>query len=184
MGSKDTKSKQRNIIELLEYLQNIVETSSKMPITGKVLVDKRETLDLIDEIINRLPDEFKKAQWIVEEKERILSEAISDSDAIKKESMDMLRKHVENHDITRDAKMRAEEVIASAQRDAKAMRLGARDYADEILSQLEKEINDKGQQTYIKIKDEIEKFMSTFEAEVMFNTNTIRENIKELRSVK
>lgn len=184
MVAKESRTKQKSIIELLEYLQNIIETSSKMPITGKVLIDKKEAIDLLDEIINRLPDEFKKAQWVVEEKERILSEAINDSEAIKKESMDMLRKQIENHDITKEAIMRAEEIIASAQRDAKAMRLGARDYADEVLSQMEKEINEKGQLMLTQVKNEVESFLTTMDSELMFNANTIRENIKELRGIK
>ena len=30
-----------NIIELLEYLEELIETSPKVPITGKTIIDKR-----------------------------------------------------------------------------------------------------------------------------------------------
>jgi cell division septum initiation protein DivIVA len=172
------------VIKLLEYLQEIFETSSKVPVTGKILVDKKEVLNIVDQIINYLPDEFKKAQWVVEEKERILGEAIEESSTMKKESMDMLKKQIENHDITKEAKIRAEEIIASAQRDAKAMRLGARDYADEILCQLEKEINEKGQFMIVNIKKQLEHFVISLSDEVNTDLSTIRENIKELRGMK
>lgn len=172
------------VIKLLEYLQEIFETSSKVPVTGKILVDKKEVLSIVDQIVNYLPDEFKKAQWVVEEKERILSEAIEESSTMKKESMNLLKKQIENHDITREAKARAEEIIASAQRDAKAMRLGARDYADEILCQLEKEINEKGQAMIVNIKKQLEHFVGSLSNEVTSDLDTIRENIKELRGMK
>ncbi|ERI92871.1 hypothetical protein HMPREF1982_02029 [Clostridiales bacterium oral taxon 876 str. F0540] len=172
------------VIKLLEYLQEIFETSSKVPVTGKILVDKKEVLSVLDQIINYLPDEFKKAQWIVEEKERILGEVLEEATTLKKESIDMLKKQIENHDITKEAKVRAEEIIASAQRDAKAMRLGARDYADEILCQLEKEINDKGQSMILGIKKQMEEFMVSLNNEVSSDLDTIRENIKELRGMK
>jgi cell division septum initiation protein DivIVA len=172
------------VIKLLEYLQEIFETSSKVPVMGKILVDKKEVLSIVDQIVNYLPDEFKKAQWVVEEKERILSEAIEESSTMKKESMNMLKKQIENHDITREAKARAEEVIASAQRDAKAMRLGARDYADEILCQLENEINEKGQTMIVNIKKQLEHFVGSLSDEVTSDLDTIRENIKELRGMK
>ena len=64
-----------SVIELLEYLQDMVENSPKMPITGKTIIDKKEFDEVIDQIINYLPDQFKKAQWVVSEKERILEEA-------------------------------------------------------------------------------------------------------------
>jgi vacuolar-type H+-ATPase subunit H len=172
------------VIKLLEYLQEIFETASKVPVMGKILVDKKEVLNIVDQIVNYLPDEFKKAQWVVEEKERILSEAMEESSTMKKESMNMLKKQIENHDISREAKARAEEIIASAQRDAKAMRLGARDYADEILCQLEKEINEKGQTMLGNIKKQLEHFAVSLSDEVTSDLDTIRENIKELRGMK
>ncbi|MDF2883375.1 MAG: ATPase [Clostridiaceae bacterium] len=171
-----------DIIKLLEYLQEIIETSSKVPITGKAMVDKREVLEVIDKIINNLPDEFKKAQWVYEEKERILSEAIAQSDEIKKQNMDLLRRQIENHDITKEAQARAQQIISSAQRDAKAMRLGARDYADEVLSELDREINSKGNILIENIKNQAEDFFQQLESKVTNSSSEIRENIKELRN--
>lgn len=172
------------VVKLLEYLQEIFETSAKVPVTGRILVDRKEVMSIVDQIVNYLPDEFKKAQWVVEEKERILSEAIEETSTMKKESIDMLKKQIENHDITKEAKVRAEEIIAAAQRDAKAMRLGARDYADEILCQLEKEINEKGEKMIFNIKSQVEEFMVSLNNEVASDLDTIRNNIKELRGMK
>ena len=41
-----------NIIDLLEYLQEMLDSSAKMPITGKVMVDKKEFKEVIDQVIN------------------------------------------------------------------------------------------------------------------------------------
>ena len=155
-----------DIIKLLEYLQEIIETSSKVPITGKAMVDKKEVLEVIDKIINNLPDEFKKAQWVYEEKERILSEAVAQSDEIKNQNMELLKKQIENHDITREAEAKAQQIISSAQRDAKAMRLGARDYADEVLSELDREINSRGNILIGNIKKEAEDFFQQLESKI------------------
>lgn len=173
-----------DVMELLEYLQEILETSSKMPITGKVLINKKEALDVVDKIINCLPEEFKKAQWIVKEKQRILGEATREADEVKRKAMDMLKRQVENHDITIEAVKRAEEIIAAAQKDAKAMRLGARDYADEVLSQLQNEIELKGDEIVDRVKTEVEKFVGALDKELLKATDTLRDNVKELRSMK
>nr|WP_178140690.1 ATPase [Clostridium amylolyticum] len=172
------------IMQLLEYLQDIVESAPKVPITGKVLVDKKELTEILDQIFNYLPDDIKKAQWIVGEKERIMAEAKKEYETVKKDTMDMLKKQVENHDITKEAQIKGQEIISAAQRDAKAIRLGARDYADEILCQLEKELDSKTQEIINCIKVNVEKMAIELTDDMSNSAQDIRENIKELRSIK
>lgn len=172
------------IMQLLEYLQDIVESAPKVPITGKVLVDKKELTEILDQIFNYLPDDIKKAQWIVGEKERIMAEAKKEYETVKKDTMDMLKKQVENHDITKEAQIKGQEIISAAQRDAKAIRLGARDYADEILCQLEKELDSKTQEIINCIKVNVEKMAVELTDDMSNSAQDIRENIKELRSIK
>ena len=140
-----------SVIELLEYLQDMVESSPKMPMTGKVMLDKKEFNEVIEQIINYLPDQFKKAQWVMNEKDRILNDAQKEYDTVKKETYEIMRQNVENHDIVKEAKIRANEIIALAQRDAKAIRIGSREYSNEILMELDREIENK--------KDELIKSM-------------------------
>ena len=173
-----------NVIQLLEYLQEIIESGPKVPITGKIMIDKKEALDIIDQIVNYLPDEFKKAQWVLGEKERILEEANKQYDSVKRETIEMLQKQVENHDITNEAKVKAQEIIAVAQRDAKAIRLGARDYADEILCQLDKQIEAKGEAMVLAVKANLDKFIESTVEDMKSTSETIRDNIKELRNMR
>ena len=172
------------VMQLLEYLQDIIESAPKVPITGKVIIDKKEFTDLLDQIFNYLPDDIKKAQWIVSEKDRIMAEAKKEYETVKQDTMDMLKKQVENHDITKEAQIRAQEILTAAQRDAKAIRLGARDYADEVLTQLEKEIEGKTQDIIQCIQENVEKTAVGLTNEISVTVKDIRENIKELRSIK
>lgn len=173
-----------NIIELLEYLQDLVDNSPKVPMSGKVMLDKKEILEVIDQIINYLPDQFKKAQWVMNERERILSEAKKEYDSVKKETMTMMRQNVENHDIVREAKIRGQEIIASAQRDAKAIRLGSRDYSDEILTQLDKEIENQKINLIKSLQSSFESMAQDLDSTLTGACDVIKENVKELRSMK
>ena len=83
-----------NIIDLLEYLQDTIENSPKVPISGKTMIDRKEILDVIDQIINYLPDQFKKSQWILNERDRILTEARSEYETVKKETAEMMRQNI------------------------------------------------------------------------------------------
>jgi F0F1-type ATP synthase membrane subunit b/b' len=118
------------------------------------------------------------------ERERILGEAQKEYESVKKQTMDLLKKQVENHDIVKEANLRAQEIIASAQREAKAIRIGASDYADVILSQLEKEIDVKTNEILTIIKNNVEALATNMNNDMSKASATIRENIKELRSIK
>ena len=109
-----------NIIELLEYLEELIETAPKVPITGKSVIDKKEFLEVIDQVINYLPDQLKKAQWVMTEKDRILGDAQKQYESTKSEIMEMMKQKVENHDIVKESKIRANEIIALAQKIGRA----------------------------------------------------------------
>jgi cell division septum initiation protein DivIVA len=172
-----------NILELLEYLEDIVETAPKVPITGKSVIDKKEVLEVIDQIINSLPDQFKKAQWVMNEKDRILKDAQKEYENVKKDTLEIMKRNVENHELVKEAKVRADEIIALAQRDSKAIRLGSREYSTEILAALDKEIEEKRdyliqsmQKSFEMVAKEIDKNMSE-------TGSKIKENISELRGM-
>ena len=55
------------VLELLDEIEEIIDTSSGFPLTGKILVDAEELLEIVKEIRIELPDEIQQAQWINEE---------------------------------------------------------------------------------------------------------------------
>lgn len=172
-----------NIIELLEYLEELIETSPKVPITGKTIIDKKEFLEVIDQIVNTLPDQLKKAEWVMSEKDRILKDAQKEYDSIRKETLEIMKKNVENHDIVKEAKARANEIIALAQRDAKAIRLGSREYSTEILSQIDKEIEEKRAMLIKGMQEAFETAAKEIDKNLSNTGSKIKENISELREM-
>ena len=173
-----------NIIDLLEYLQDTIENSPKVPISGKTMVDRSEILDVIDQIINYLPDQFKKAQWILNERERILTEAKNEYDTVKKETAEMMRQSVENHDVVKEATIRAQEIISAAKRDAKTIRMGSRDYSDNILSELDREVENRKKELIQYLQVSFEKTAHDLDENFSGVSSNVKENIKELREMK
>ena len=172
-----------NVMELLEYLEEILENAPKVPITGKAMIDTKEFEEVIEQIRNYLPDELKKAKWVMGEKDRILEDAQKEYQNVKKETMEMMRQNIENHDMVKEAKLRANEIIALAQRDAKAIRIGSREYSTEILSQLDKEIEEKKMQLIQSMQDSFEKTAKEIDEKMTKSSDTIKENINELRNM-
>lgn len=125
------------VLKLLEELEDIVENGSSIPFAHKVLVDRNEILELIKEIRIQLPDEIKQAQWIKEERQRILVEAQQEAEMVLEEANKHIMIMVNDSEITKAAQQQAQEIVAQAQVTAKELRLGARDYVDELLGQAE-----------------------------------------------
>lgn len=173
-----------NVIELLEYLQDTIERAPKVPISGKAMIDKKDVLEIIDQIVNYLPDEFKKAKWIVNEKDRILGEAKAEYNSVRRETIEIMRQNVERHDIVKEAKIRAQEIISSAKKDAKSIRLGSRDYSNEILTDLDKQIEEKREELIRTIEESYRKVAMDIDNNIHGISSTIKENIKELQDMK
>lgn len=172
-----------NIIELLEYLEELIETAPKVPITGKSVIDKKEFLEVIDQIINYIPDQIRKAQWVMNEKDRILGDAQKQYESTKSEIMEMMKQNVENHDLVKEAKVRANEIIALAQRDAKAIRIGSREYSTEILSQLDREIEEKRNKLIEDMQKSFEMVAKEIDENLTSTGSRIKDNISELRGM-
>ncbi|BDR75401.1 ATPase [Clostridium tetani] len=172
-----------DVIKLLEYLQDIIETSSKVPMTGRVVVDRKEILDVIDRIINELPAEIKKAQFICDRKEKIIEEGERERDRLQKESLEMFRERVNQHNITKEAEIVARDIISSAEADAKSIRLGARDYTHDVISSLEKDVLRYREKLMDNIKEEMEKFVHSLENDFKDTTKILQNNLKELEQM-
>ena len=58
----------------LEQLEELVREAKSMPLSSSVLVNREEILELIAEMKEALPEEIKRARWIVRDREELLDE--------------------------------------------------------------------------------------------------------------
>lgn len=97
------------------------------------MVDKLEILEMVNEIRIKLPDEIKQASWIKDERQRILADAQEDADNLLKDANYKLEEIIGEHEVTKLAEERAEEILIKAKNNAKEIRIGAMEYADGLL---------------------------------------------------
>lgn len=121
------------VLELLEEIEEIVDTAAGFPLTGKIMVDSQELLEIVREIRAELPDEIQQAQWIKNERERIIAEAKTQYEKVIDDAQKQADALVENNDITVKAKMRADELMRVTENTAKQLKIGTYDYLDSIL---------------------------------------------------
>jgi len=126
-----------DVLVLIDKLDDLVHNARPVPLTDQVRVDREEIYDILDQMRATIPEEIKQARWIVKERQEMLAEAKREAERIIKEARDQRERLVSQEEIYRQAERAAEEIVEEARDREREIRLGAEDYADEILNTLE-----------------------------------------------
>lgn len=122
------------IFEIIDILQEKVESAKNIPLLNRALIDKEDLLASIEDIRLRLPDDLKQARWVKDERKRILAEAQEEANSIVKQGEEKAAQLVNENAITKRAYEQANNIVASAQKSSRELRLGARQYIDKVLA--------------------------------------------------
>ena len=138
------------IEQLIEDIYEFVESCKMQPLSQtKVVVPKDQLYDLLDELRLRTPDEIKRYQKIIANRDAIIADAESKALQIQADAKDAAKGMVNDNEIMQQAYFQANEMVSSASAQAEAMlhsanedaeqiRAGALAYADEILGEVER----------------------------------------------
>ncbi|MGN1318145.1 MAG: hypothetical protein ACI4VF_03955 [Lachnospirales bacterium] len=129
-----------SIYSLLDTLEDVIENAKPYPLMQKVAVSKDELFDIIGEIRLNLPGEIKQAQRIVHSSEKIINEANAKANTIIRDAEANAERMTLEHEITQRAKEEAEAIMTKARNEAEALRLGAIEYADQMLANTDAQI--------------------------------------------
>jgi cell division septum initiation protein DivIVA len=129
------------VLELLDLLEEEIESGGSLPLTGKKLLDPDKLLDIIDELREALPGEIRQAEILKQERERILEDAQKDAATLVAETQARMTRMVNEHEITQQAYQQSQEIINTSESNAQEIRSGAIAYADDILSELQSYMN-------------------------------------------
>ena len=125
---------------LLERLESQIATGTGVPRTRKVLVDRDAVLDLIDQLRVAVPEEIHAAKRINSEGERIIEKAAEESSRIAARAQEQAAYLIGERGLTEAAQAEGRQIIAEANEAADGVRLGADEYAAQVLEALEAEV--------------------------------------------
>ncbi len=126
-----------DIMTLIDKLEDIITTAKRVPFGGSIMVSEQKLYAIIDEMRASLPDELKQARWIVKEKQEMLTEAEKEANLVLEEARKKAEQIASEQEIVKMAESQANEIITTAKEKEREIRLGAEDYADETLANLE-----------------------------------------------
>ena len=126
-----------DVLALIDKLDDLVHNARAVPLTDQVRIDREAVYELLDQMRSTIPEEIKQARWIVKERQEMLAEAKREADRIVEEARDKAERQASQQEVVKLAEKQANELLDDARMREREVRLGAEDYADEVLGTLE-----------------------------------------------
>ena len=132
------------IEQIIEEIEEYVDSCKFQPLSStKIVVNKEELEELLRELRMKTPDEIKRYQKIISNKDAILADAQSKADAIiadaktqaqqmVTESEVMQQAYAQSNELLENTNQQAQEIMDNATTDANNIRMGALQYTDEM----------------------------------------------------
>lgn len=129
-----------DILQLIDRLEELFNDAKAVPFTHNVVVDEDKMLELIDQMRIAIPEEVKKAQQIVVQRDRVMAQAQEESNRTLQIARDKAEQLVQKDLVTQDAQRRAEQILSQARAEAESIRADADNYVLDTLMQLQEHV--------------------------------------------
>ena len=126
-----------DVLALIDKLDDLIHNARTMPFSDKVAIEREEIYELLDQMRSTIPEEIKQSRWIVKERQEMLAEAKREADRLVADARDKAVQAASQEEIVKRAEREAADILEEARVRERKVRLGAEDYADEVLSTLE-----------------------------------------------
>lgn len=137
------------IEQIIEEIEEYIDSCKFQPLsTTKIIVNKDQMDELLRELRMKTPDEIKRYQKIIANKDAILADAQSKAENMLEEAHIQTTELVSEHEIMQQAYAQANEIVMAASEqaqqildnatsDANDIRIGAMQYTDDIMANAE-----------------------------------------------
>ncbi|MHB8776684.1 MAG: hypothetical protein ACYC6R_02840 [Anaerolineales bacterium] len=129
-----------DILQLIDRLEELFNDAKAVPFTHNVVVDEDRMLELIDQMRIAIPEEVKKAQQVVAQRDRVMAQAQEEANRTLQLARDKADQMMHKDMIAQEAQRRADQIIAQARAEAEATRADADNYVLDTLMQLQDQI--------------------------------------------
>jgi hypothetical protein len=126
-----------DVEHMLRRLHEMVASARPMPLSTSVMVNRDEVLDLLDETIERLPDELRAARWLLKEREEYLAKVKREGEDILDQARTRAERMVQRTEVVKASEARARKIVEAANDQAARLRNEVDDFCDQKLASFE-----------------------------------------------
>ena len=128
---------QPDVETLLRRVHDVIEGARPMPLSASVMVNKDELLALLEDAMERLPEEVRQARWLLRERQEFLDKCQREGDDILAAARERAERIVQRTELVREAQRLSRRIMEDAQEEARRLRHEAEDYCDQKLATFE-----------------------------------------------
>jgi F0F1-type ATP synthase membrane subunit b/b' len=126
-----------DVEHMLRRLHELVASARPMPLSTSVMVNRDEVLDLLDETIERLPDELRAARWLLKEREEYLAKVKREGEDILDQARTRAERMVQRTEVVKASEARARKIVDAANDEAARLKNEVEDFCDQKLASFE-----------------------------------------------
>lgn len=130
-----------DILALVDRLEALVNEGWRVPFTVKTVINEVAFFEIIDQMRVSVPQELRRADELLENRESVMAAAAADAERIREEAREQAARLLDEHEVIAAARAEAERIKAQAQMDGEQARIGADEYALDVLSELESRLS-------------------------------------------
>ena len=129
-----------DILHLVDRLEEVFNSGTAIPLSHKLMVDEDRVLEIIDQMRVSIPEEVKKAQQVLAQRDRIMAQAQEEAARTVQLAKEKGEQLVSRENLVASAQSKADQLMDAARADAEQVRAEADDYTLEVLTKLEAEL--------------------------------------------
>ena len=122
---------------LLRRAIDIVATAPTMPLSSSPRIDRDEIIELLEESLNRLPEELRQARWMLKERHDFVNKTRREADELTEAARVRAERMVQRTEVVRASEQRARQVMETAETDSRRLKHETEDFLDQRLGSFE-----------------------------------------------
>jgi cell division septum initiation protein DivIVA len=128
-------------MESLDALEQLVTEARSVPLSASAVIPREEMLNLIRQLREELPAEHQQAREIMDERERLLTDAHEKSAFIVEQAREERSRMLSRAEVVQAAEAEAKRVVGEARAEADRLAHQADDYVDAKMANVEIVLN-------------------------------------------
>lgn len=122
---------------ILRQTIDIIVQAPSVPLSSSPRVNRDEIVELLQDALDRLPEEIRQARWMLKERQEFLDKTKREADEILGAARQQAERMVQRTEVVRAAEARARQVIDAADEETRRLKHETEDFLDQRLGSFE-----------------------------------------------
>jgi hypothetical protein len=122
---------------LIRRVIDMIATARTIPLSSSPVINRDEVLELLEEAADRLPEELRRARWMLKERDEFIAKTRRQAEDILDEARAHAERMVQRTEVVRAAELRARQIVEAAETESLRMKMEVEDFCDQRLGSFE-----------------------------------------------